>query len=368
MKKLVLTVALLGLSLPVIAANLANGERINKNCALCHGIYGQGAPGKLSPRIAGLPKEYIIKAMKDYRDGKRLYPLMVRTSGLNEMTEADYEDVATYLANLDLSSDRRFSVVSRGGSADKGKEIYWDECKVCHAKDGYGKPKKEAPPLAGQHPAYLYTAMSGFQQKARIHDNDPEDDSFDEYKSNELIDVTAYLSTLDDKKIVEGYEFTPPVIKQPVVAAKETPKTAGLEITDIKQTVVRMELEDGISKVDAAAAMESKAVELNLKLVGKQMVSDELEARGVETPHLSIYQFCNPMDAKVMVVANPIFSSYMPCRISMVEDAEGKTWLMMLNLDMLINSELLPANVIETATKVNQQMLDIMLAGASGDF
>jgi uncharacterized protein (DUF302 family) len=83
-------------------------------------------------------------------------------------------------------------------------------------------------------------------------------------------------------------------------------------------------------------------------------------------PHLSIYQFCNPLDARLMVIADPVFSSYMPCRISMVEDADGKLWLMMLNLDMLINSKLLPAEVIETAIRVNQQMLDVMAAGAVG--
>ena len=81
-------------------------------------------------------------------------------------------------------------------------------------------------------------------------------------------------------------------------------------------------------------------------------------------PHLSIYQFCNPMDARLMVIADPVFSSYMPCRISMVEDSDGKLWLMMLNLDMLINSKLLPPEVIETAIRVNQQMLDVMTAGA----
>ena len=367
MKKFALSLMLIVLSSPLFAADLANGQQINKSCALCHGIYGQGAPGKLSPRIAGLPKEYIVKAIKDYRDGHRTYPLMVRTSGLKEMTEADIEDIATYLSSLDLSSDARFNVVSAGGSADKGKETYWDECKTCHAKDGYGKPKKEAPPLAGQHPSYLYTVMNGFRGKVRVHDNDPEDDSFDEYKNQELIDVTAFLAGLDDHKVVEGYEFTPPALKRS--STKPTPEQkAGLEITDITQTVVKMALDQGVSKEDAAQAMESKAVELNMKLVGKQLVSRELEARGVETPHLSIYQFCDPMDARVMVMANPIFSSYMPCRVSMVEDAEGKTWLMMLNLDMLINSKLLPPKVIETAMKVNQHMLDIMVAGASGNF
>jgi hypothetical protein len=40
MKRLLISVAMLGMSLPAFGANLANGERINKNCALCHGIYG----------------------------------------------------------------------------------------------------------------------------------------------------------------------------------------------------------------------------------------------------------------------------------------------------------------------------------------
>ena len=58
----------------------------------------------------------------------------------------------------------------------------------------------------------------------------------------------------------------------------------------------------------------------------------------------------------------------MPCRIPLVEDGNGETWLMMLNLDMLIDSELLPTEVVDTAIKVNQQMLDIMVAGATGEF
>jgi len=367
MKRAVPLVLGLAVSASGWAADLANGEKINKTCALCHGIYGQGAPGSLSPRIAGLPKEYLIKATKDYRDGKRIYPLMVRTAGLKEMTDSDLEDIATYLASMDLSSDVRFAAIAAGGNAEAGEELYQDECKTCHARDGYGNPKKEAPPLAGQHPAYLFTAMRGFQQDIRVHDNDPEDDLFDEYKDNELFDLTAYLAGLDKSKIVEGYRFVPPVVHAP--STKPTPETkVGLEIHDITQTVVQMALDEGVDKEAAIRAMESKAVELNMKLVGSQFVSKELESRGEKTPYLSIFQFCNPLDARTMIIANPVFSSYMPCRISMVEDQQGKTWLMMLNLDMLINSKLLPPDVIETAVRVNQHMLDIMVAGASGEF
>lgn len=368
MKKLMFIAVLLGLSLPLQAANLANGEKINKSCALCHGVYGQGAPGKLSPRIAGLPKEYLIKSIKEYRDGvKRKYGLMVFTSQLDKATEEDIEDVSAYLAMLDLSADGRFNIEKLGGDVEAGEELYDDECKVCHARDGYGKPRKEAPPLAGQHPSYLFTTMKNFQTSLRIHDNDPEDDTFTEYKDQQLIDITAYLSTLDDKKIVAGYEFVLPEIRM-AAAPEPDQRDAALEITDIKQTVVKMAIEEGVDREEAIISMNSKAAEINLKLVGEQYVSKELESRGVKTPYLSIHQFCNPMDARLMIIANPIFSSYMPCRISMVEDQDGKTWLMMLNLDMLINSKLLPPEVIETAVKVNQQMLDIMVAGAKGDF
>jgi cytochrome c553/uncharacterized protein (DUF302 family) len=368
MKKLSAALVALCLSTPVFAADLANGEKINRSCALCHGAYGQGAPGKLSPRIAGMPKYYLIKAIKDYRDGVRSYPLMNKTSGLDQMTEQDIEDVSAYLASIDLSSDARFNIGPPDtGNVDAGEELFLDECKVCHNKDGYGKERKEAPPLAGQHPAYLYTVMKGFQAKSRIHDNDPEDETFLEYTDEQIINLAAHLARLDDDKIVEGYEFVPPTIK--VASTKQTPEEkAGLEITNIQQTVVKMALSKGVKIEDAVQAMNSKAAEINLKLVGEQFVSRELENRGVDSPYLSIHQFCDPMDARTMIVANPIFSSYMPCRISVVEDQDGKVWMMMLNLDMLINSKLMPQDVVETAVKVNQQMLEVMVAGASGEF
>jgi uncharacterized protein (DUF302 family) len=210
-----------------------------------------------------------------------------------------------------------------------------------------------------------------FQAKYRVHDNDPDDDSFNEYSDPQIMDIAAYLTTLDDKKIIEGKHFIPPRIrlaKAPTRPTRPKRRQQGLQITDIAQTVAQMPLNAGVSIDDAIEAMMSRAVELNLKLVGRQEVSKELEARGVDTPYLSIFQFCNPMDARVMVMSNPIFSSYMPCRISLVEDQQGKLQLMMLNLDMLINNELVPQEVLDVAIRVNRNMLDIMMAGATGEF
>jgi uncharacterized protein (DUF302 family) len=154
----------------------------------------------------------------------------------------------------------------------------------------------------------------------------------------------------------------------PVTLWAENKDQPRINITDIRQTVVQMSVQKGVSREDAIQALMSRAAEINLKYVSRQQVSKELEARGMETPYLDIFQFCNPEDARQMILYDPIYAAYMPCRIAMVEDKDGQLWLMMLNLDMLINSQLLPPELTEVAIRVNQAMLDVMVAGATGEF
>jgi uncharacterized protein (DUF302 family) len=137
---------------------------------------------------------------------------------------------------------------------------------------------------------------------------------------------------------------------------------------DINQTVVKIPLAEGVSADDAILAIQSKAAALNMKSVGHQPLSQELAARGIESGRLEIFQFCNPEDAYAMVKFNPVFAAYMPCRIVLVEDTAGKTWLMMINLDMLINNAELSPEVRTIAERVNQTLLTIIHAGARGDF
>lgn len=372
MKKLFSILFLAVLPMAANAVDLANGKEINKSCALCHGNIGQGTPGKLSPRLAGLPKEYLIKVTKEYRDGVRKNPLMVKTASIDKMADSDIEDIATYLSMIDIRPDSNFDISQSSGNLEEGEELYMDECKTCHARDGYGKPKKEAPPLAGQHVEYLYQSMKMFQFKSRMHANEEDDETFDELKDVDLSNLTSFIATLDNEGFKEGFEVQLPKVAVADInkskAVAETRQKSNLVITDIKQTVIQMPLDEGISTQDAIDAMLSKAVELNQKLVAQQYVSKELEARGIESPYLSIFQFCSPEDARLMVMANPVFASYMPCRISMVEDQEGKIQLMMLNLDMIIQNNFLPQEVVETAIRVNQSMLDIMVAGSTGEF
>jgi uncharacterized protein (DUF302 family) len=150
--------------------------------------------------------------------------------------------------------------------------------------------------------------------------------------------------------------------------AKKPAPAPEIQMFDISHSVLKMELADGVTADAAAEAMLSKAAEINMKLVGQLNVSDEVASRGVKAQRLQIFQFCNPEDAIKMIEFNTIYAAYMPCRIALVEDNQGKIWLQMLNLDMIIQAYPLPPELQALALNVNGQMLDILTAGATGEF
>ncbi len=386
MRLFIIAVLCLVFSAQANAADLKKGEKMNKTCALCHGAWGQGTTGAKSPRIAGMTKGFLVRILSEYRSKKRKNAGMVLTSGIHRMSDKNIDDVSTYLAQIDLRGDPRFDVDHAKGDKDKGRKIYMSECKGCHKKTGYGKPKKGIPALAGQQTAYIIRTIERFKARTRIHDDDPEDDLFDEMfpKKQDMMDLTAFLSTLDDVKEqrvatlpggvkILGKQKAKTKIKVAVKTTKvaKAPTEAevpGASVNEITQTVAKMQLEVGITKEAAIEAMRSRAVELNMKLVGEQHVSKALEARGEEAPYLAIFQFCNLSDAKAIITSNPLYAAYMPCRVAMVEDPEGQIWLMMLNLDILVDNTMVSKKVVETVIHVNQKMLEIMVAGANGSF
>ncbi|WP_373510628.1 DUF302 domain-containing protein, partial [Thiocapsa sp.] len=133
-------------------------------------------------------------------------------------------------------------------------------------------------------------------------------------------------------------------------------------------TVLKVGLAPGVTADAAGEAMLSKAVELNMRLVAHLNVGQEVGNRGIASMRLEIFEFCNPEDAVKMARFNTIFAAYMPCSIALVEDNDGRIWLQMLNLDMLISAYDLPPELQALALGINGQMLDIITAGATGEF
>ncbi len=229
----------------VQAYDLENARRINKSCALCHGMYGQGTPGALSPRLSGLAAGYLKKEMKFYRDGTREYAPMTLASSIKKMSDKDIEDISEYLAAIDLEAMDLPEVPVYPGESQKGREIFLDECKGCHRRSGRGKPKKDIPMVAGQYGIYLHNQLKKFQARDRYHDDDPDDDLFDEYDDETLKALVASLTVLTRQQTEERRL----VVVKAKIAVKE--KATGMtSMEPAKSTTLADVCEVGCSTAD----------------------------------------------------------------------------------------------------------------------
>ncbi len=158
------------------------------------------------------------------------------------------------------------------------------------------------------------------------------------------------------------------MLSYPIAHAENKAPDPEVKIVQVTQSLITMRLKKGVSIEDSINAMTSKASALNLKLVGRQQVSKELNSRGIKTPHLEVLQYCDPVDAAKIVAQNITYAAYIPCQITLAEDNQGNAWLLMRNMDMMIDNEMVSADLAEIAIRINQAMLIVLTAGATGDF
>lgn len=67
-------------------------------CEACHGANGAAPIMGNYPKINGQNKDYLISALKDYRDGKRKGALSAVMTSQAQLTDAEIEELASYYA------------------------------------------------------------------------------------------------------------------------------------------------------------------------------------------------------------------------------------------------------------------------------
>ncbi|KAA6184847.1 DUF302 domain-containing protein [Thiohalocapsa marina] len=150
----------------------------------------------------------------------------------------------------------------------------------------------------------------------------------------------------------------------PVLLLSSAAFAQGISISD---TVLKMPLADDVSMDDAVDSMKLRANSLNFKLVAHLPLYKELESMGIDTGRIEIFQFCDARIAHEMVQFNPDFSAYLPCRITLLEDADGQAWLVTLDLGKVIPSANLNPELLQKAQNVKETIESILQAGANGE-
>ncbi len=135
-------------------------------------------------------------------------------------------------------------------------------------------------------------------------------------------------------------------------------------------SIWKVEVAEDMTAEDVEQTMKFVANEHNFKNVGEMPLYKEVEAMsGQPYRYVKIFMFCNALTAARMLDYNDAFSSYLPCRITLIEDLEGKLWLYTLNMDgMIYGGRPLPPELKEEAENVKKIILDIINRGATGEF
>lgn len=134
--------------------------------------------------------------------------------------------------------------------------------------------------------------------------------------------------------------------------------------------VWKREVAEGLTPEDVETSMKSVANGLNLAKVAELPLYKDVEAKtGKPFRFVKIFMFCDSLTAAEMLAYSDAYVSQLPCRISLIEDTQGKLWLYTANMDLMIHGgKPLPPKVKELAVKVRKSILEIMDRAAAGDF
>ena len=132
---------------------------------------------------------------------------------------------------------------------------------------------------------------------------------------------------------------------------------------------VELIVPEGVTKEEAfenaLEAMDEVASEHGLALVdNKTMPRDgKLFSDGGKLTHIRSY--CSPFIADKFLTHSGEFIGFMPCRVGIVEDPEGKIWIYTMSLELMINGgHTLPKELLDLANEVRTGMYGMLEAGA----
>ena len=144
-----------------------------------------------------------------------------------------------------------------------------------------------------------------------------------------------------------------------------------LETQDIAEAMVwKVPVDEGMTPEDVEQVMLGVAAEKNMAITGVFRLGEDIQLK-TEKPYrfVKIYTFCRSRTAAIMLDYSDAYSSFMPCKIALVEDKQGKYWLYSMDMDpMIYGGAPLPEELKTKALEIRDLMLEMMHRGASGEF
>ncbi|MFB1487151.1 MULTISPECIES: cytochrome c [unclassified Thiocapsa] len=164
-------------------------------CVACHAEDGT-SPMPNTPRLASQHATYLVKQMKDYREGRRTSEVMGNFIG--GLTDEEIPHVAAFYA----AQKARPGVVTDPSLLTLGRKVYDDgnpgsgipSCSGCHGDEGEGT--RRFPRLAGQDVGYTVEQMRRYAVGERTNDRGLMQTVADRMSEAETLAVAQYVASL----------------------------------------------------------------------------------------------------------------------------------------------------------------------------
>jgi cytochrome c553 len=139
------------------------GKKKFYTCEGCHNVagYTNTYPTYNVPRIGGQHADYVVSALKAYRDDERKHGSM--KGNANNLSDQDMADIAVFVSKFRGMN----STLPVTGDPAAGKQKA-AACASCHGEDGNSE-NPMYPRLAGQYESFLIRALKEYKSGARTN-------------------------------------------------------------------------------------------------------------------------------------------------------------------------------------------------------
>jgi uncharacterized protein (DUF302 family) len=130
------------------------------------------------------------------------------------------------------------------------------------------------------------------------------------------------------------------------------------------------QVDEGLSAEEVIESLESLATEHNFLFVGESPFYKQVKAiTGEDYRYVNFLSFCDARVGKRMLEYRDQYSGFMPCRIALVEDKDGRLWLYSMNLNIMIHGgRELPQDLKADALRVRDTIKAMITGAAKGEF
>ena len=148
-----------------------------------------------------------------------------------------------------------------------------------------------------------------------------------------------------------------------------------MDLKDVMNLMtIKYKAKPGLTFDDVKTSMELKANQLNFKKVGESAMWKDMQAvlGDMNAPRIEVYHYCDIAVGREMLQYSPESAVYMPCRFTVMEDADKNIWVMTLDwdtawMDSVAGRMGTPDKLWNYAVVIRDKMDVIMRAAANGD-